>query len=314
MNSVMKYFQISILALALLCSCSQKPTATTEKDGYVNIDGLKFYFNAYGSGDTLVVLHGGPGLSHGYLKPQLDALLADQFTLLYYDQRGSGWTEGQQDSLKLNIETFVADLENIRTHFKLSELNLMGHSFGGILGMYYGITYPENLNSLVLIDSDAASYELRTPYQIKMINERLSNDQNNYLDSLENTEAFKDYEVETFERYYKTFLTSYFANPSDTAKLVLGFDSINIPKITRTNSIVRAGLGNYDIHDQLPKIKCKTLIMQGRESVFSVEGAQAIHQKLPNSELHLFENCGHFEYIEAPEKFKALIEEFFEFD
>ena len=295
----------------LLFSCSQKNRKSLEKDGYIKVDNVKLYYSTIGSGDTLVVLHGGPGLSHKYLKPQLDSLLSSKFTLLYYDQRGSGWSGGIEDTLKLNMQTFISDLDKIRTHFKLSKLNLMGHSFGGILGLYYGITFPENLNSLVLIDSDAASFELRTPYQIKTINSRLSEEQNNYLDSISESEEYRNYNVSSYEKYYKTYLTSYFANPQDTSKLKLGFDSISIKKIDITNKIVRQDLGNYDIHDRLSDISCPTLILHGTKSVFSIEGAQAIHKELTNSELNLFEDCGHFEYIESPNRFKRLIEDFY---
>ncbi|MBT8183177.1 MAG: alpha/beta fold hydrolase [Eudoraea sp.] len=310
----MKFLLTAIISLLLLCSCNQKNTIIAETEGFLNIDSLKLYYSIRGSGDTLVILHGGPGLSHKYLKPQLDSLLASKFTLLYYDQRGSGWSEGEKDTLKLNMQTYVSDLENFRNHFGLTKLNLVGHSFGGLLGMHYGVKYPENLHSLVLIDTDAASYKLRTPYQIEMINSRLSDKQEAYLDSIEKTTGFIEFEPRTYDTYYKTFLTSYFANPIDTAKIHLGFDSISVPKISKTNSIVRKNLGSYDIHDQLPKIDCRTLIMQGTESVFSVEGAEAIQNKLKNSELYLFENCGHFEYIEAPNRFKQLIVNFYGVD
>jgi len=307
----MKILRITILALLLLNSCSQRSAILTEKDGFVSADSTKMYYSIIGSGDTLVVLHGGPGLSHKYLKPQLDSLLSSNFTLLYYDQRGSGWSEGLKDTLKLNMQTYITDLDQIRSYFKLSELNLVGHSFGGLLGMYYGITYPDKLNSLVLIDTDAASYELRTPYQIKTINARLTEEQNNYLDSIYESDAYTNYDVTTYEKYYKTFLTTYFANPKDTSNLKLGFDSISVKKIDVTNKLVRKDLGTYDIHDLLRVITCPTLILQGTESVFSVEGAEAINNELVNSELHLFGDCGHFEYIEAPDKFKQLIEEFY---
>jgi len=307
----MRFLQISILSLIFLYSCSQKNAIIPESDGFVNVDNTKLYYSTIGSGDTLVVLHGGPGLSHKYLKPQLDSLLSPKFTLLYYDQRGSGWSEGAKDSLNLNMRTYISDLDQIKNHFKISKLNLVGHSFGGLLGMYYGITFPDNLNSLVLIDSDAASFELRTPYQVKTINSRLTEEQLRYLDSIEKTKAFKNFDPATYDAYYKTYLTSYFGNPNDTEKLFLGFDSISVPKINSTNNIVRKSLGNYDIHDQLTNINCRTLIMHGTESVFSIEGAEAIHNKLTNSQLHIFENCGHFEYIESPYKFKQLIEDFY---
>ncbi|NNM17923.1 MAG: alpha/beta fold hydrolase [Croceitalea sp.] len=308
MKFIANYF---LLWSILLIGCQEKPKLSVGKNGFIEINGTKHYYNILGTGDTLVVLHGGPGFSHKYMKPQLDALLSSNFTLLYYDQRGSGWSEGTQDTLNLNIQTYISDLDQIRNHFELSKLNLIGHSFGGLLGMYYGTTFPDNLNSLVLIDTDAASYELRTPYQIKTINSRLTEKSNIYLDSISESEDFKNYNVSAYDKYYKTFLTSYFANPRDTSKLKLGFDSISIKKIEATNNHVRKTLGKYDIHDQLYRITCPTLILHGTESVFSVEGAEAIHDILTNSELHLFENCGHFEYIESPNKFKGLIEDFY---
>ena len=301
-----------IVWIFLFTSCQANHNIAVDKSGFIEVNDTNVYYMICGKGDTLVILHGGPGFSHQYLKPQLDTLLSTHFTLLYYDQRGSGWSDGQNDTLNLKIENFVEDLEQIRTYFKLNKLNLLGHSFGGLLGMHYAIAYPQKVNSLILVDPDAASFALRTPYQIEMINSRLTEQQNAYLDSLEETESFKNYAPDTYTKYYKTYLTAYFADPYDTSKLTLGFDSVSIPKISWTNTLVRANLGGYDIHNQLSKIRSHTLIMQGTESVFSVEGAMAIHQQIPSSEIHLFENCGHFEYLESPAKFKQLILDFYD--
>ena len=302
------------MCLLLVISCTQNQDIDDSSSGFISINGAKHYYSITGTGDTLIILHGGPGLSHKYMMPQIDDLLSSEFTLLFYDQRGSGWSEGEKDSTKLNIDNFVQDLEQIRIHFGISKVNLLGHSFGGLLAMYYGIAYPSNLGSLILVDTDAASYKLRTPYQIKMIDSRLSERQEEYLDSIEQTYSFKNYDPDTYEEYYKTFLTTYFANPIDTAKLILGFDAKSVPKINSTNRIVRANLGEYDIHSKLSNLNCRTLIMQGTESVFSVEGAQAINQQIPNSDIQLFKNCGHFEYIESPMKFKSLIFDFYKIE
>jgi proline iminopeptidase len=303
---------IIIVVLLGLFGCNQEQELpTVERSGFLEVNDTRLYHQITGKGDTLIILHGGPGLSYRYMKPQLDSLLSEDFTLLYYDQRGSGWSEGEKDTTGLTMNTFVQDLEGVRKHFNLKEVNLLGHSFGGLLAMFYAIEYPTKAKSMVLVDPDAASYALRTPYQIRMINSRISEEQETYLDSLAATTAYQEFDPEAYTQYYKTFLTSYFADPLDTVNLTLGFGSISVPKIRITSKYVRADLGKYDIHDQLPNITSKTLIMQGTESVFSVEGATAIHEGIPNSEIHLFEDCGHFEYIEAPEKFKRIIRQFY---
>lgn len=302
---------IALLFLIALVEPQNEHSTLQEKSDFIEINGARHFYEILGAGDTLVILHGGPGLSHKYLKPQLDSLLSSNFTLMFYDQRGSGWTEGEKDTLKLTMSNLVDDLEQIRKHFKIQKLNLLGHSFGGLLAMKYAIAFPEKTNSMILVDTDAASYEMRTPYQQKMIGSRLSDQQGKYLDSIEATPAFKNFDPQTYEKYYKTFLTTYFANPADTSNLSLGFDSVSVPKIEITNYTIRKDLGKYDFHDKLSGINCRTLIMQGTESIFSVEGALAIKERIPSSEIHLFENTGHFEYIEAPAKFKDLILDFY---
>lgn len=300
-----------IILIGIITSCNNAVNKSAESKGLLTSDQTELYYKFTGTGDTLVVLHGGPGLSHHYLYPQLDSLLSDHFTLLFYDQRGSGASEGIEDTTKLTMKAFVEDLEAIRSHFNIDKLNLLGHSFGGLLALYYGITYPDRISSLVLVDPDAASDALRTPYQIKTIRSRITEQQWAFLDSIEQTTDYKKYEPQSWERYYKTFLTSYFANPQDTAHLYLGFDSLNIQKIEKTGKYVRKDLGKYDVHDSLYRITCPALILQGDESVFSVEGAEAIRQKLLNSQLIVFEHCGHFEYIEFPEQFKSAVLNFY---
>ena len=309
----MKLIRIFLLVLmgVYFVNCSETQTAKSSVQTSIEVNGVNLYCNITGIGDTLIVLHGGPGLSHQYLLPQLDSLLSNDFTLVFYDQRGSGWSEGETDTSALKMDTFVEDLEALRIHLGLSKVNLLGHSFGGLLAMYYAVKYPEFTSSLVLVDTDAASYELRTPYQIKMINSRISEVQEAFLDSLSTTRKFEKFDPEVYTAYYKTFLTSYFADPKDTSHLFLGFDTTNVPKIGVTSRYVRRDLGKYDIHEKLSRITCPTLILQGDKSVFSMEGAEAIHSRIVNASLVVFEDCGHFEYIEAPDKFKSSILNFF---
>jgi proline iminopeptidase len=177
--------------------------------------------------------------------------------------------------------------------------------------MFYGIKYPENLNSIVLIDSDAASWELRTPHQIQTIRSRLSESDWQTMDSLERSGAFVNKDPEMIEYYFRIFLKSYFADPADITKLELGFDKQLVEKNVITSKFIRDNLGVYDVHEKLSAITCPVLIMIGRQSVFSVEGAKAIDDALPNSRLIIFENCGHFEYIEQPEQFEKAIKSFY---
>lgn len=69
-------------------------------------------------GDTIVILHSGPGLDHTYLQPQLDVLAAHH-TLLYYDQRGTGRSTGEVDTIHCNVGRLIALLLFSRPHLAI---------------------------------------------------------------------------------------------------------------------------------------------------------------------------------------------------
>jgi proline iminopeptidase len=89
---------LSILGLLTLSHLA----AAQSTEGYVSgADGTRLYFRQVGSGsDTIVVLHGGPGLSIGVSWPDL-APLAERAVVLLYDQRGAGRSQIIRDSTQL---------------------------------------------------------------------------------------------------------------------------------------------------------------------------------------------------------------------
>ena len=277
-------------------------------NGHLSVNGVELYYRVVGQGTPLVILHGGPGLSHGYQYPQLKQLLADDHKLIFYDQRASGWSSGVSDTAHLTMETFVEDLEAIRRAFGLEKLNLAGHSFGGLLAMYYSVEYPTHLTSLILIDSEPASLALRVPHQHKMIDSRLSDKDRRELAQIEASEPYKNGDPDAVASHLSVLTRTYFHNRALADRLPLGFDALK--NFDLTNRCMREDLGQYDIHEQLSAIKCPTLIIQGDSSVLSVKGAETIHQHIVGSRLVVLENCGHFVYIERPHEFAGAVREF----
>lgn len=106
----------------------------------------------------LVVLHGGPGVSHDYLLPLIDlASLRSPRAIIFYDQIGVGRSTHllEKDSSFFNFELFIAELENLLVHFHIDgSYDLIGHSWGGILGAEFVVRkQPRGLHHLVLTDS-----------------------------------------------------------------------------------------------------------------------------------------------------------------
>src|SRR5215203_1947887 len=94
--------------------------------------GVRLFYRVVGrGGDTLVVVHGGPGGDMENLAPDL-APLADRHVLIFYDQRGGGRSALPADTSLLDARWFVEDLEAVRRHFALDRMTIVAHSFGPV--------------------------------------------------------------------------------------------------------------------------------------------------------------------------------------
>lgn len=280
-----------------------------ESSGFIPVESAQLFYRVVGTGTPLLILHGGPGLSHDYLAPQLIELLEQDYQLIFFDQRGSGRSTGGDDESRLTMAQFVSDIEQVRSFFPHEQVNLLGHSFGGLLGMYYAFSHPQRVSRLILLDSDAASWELRTPYQIEVITARKTESDSKAMQAIESQAGWSE-DPRLFEQHIRISLRTYFADAALADELALRFDQHSLANLAITSKAVRADLGRYDIHDRLKKISAPTLIIHGDASVFSVEGAKALHREIPRSQLVILDDVGHFAYIESPRAFKAAIKAF----
>src|SRR5881392_2718152 len=94
-------------------------------------DGYNLNVEEVGSGFPLIVLHGGPGMDHSMFRPWLDPL-ADEFWLLYIDERGQGRSE-RVDPATLSLAVFARDVDLLAEALGLDRFALLGHSFGAIV-------------------------------------------------------------------------------------------------------------------------------------------------------------------------------------
>ena len=101
-------------------------------------DGYTIFVEPVGDdGLPLIVLHGGPGLDHTHLRPWLDPL-ADEFRVLYVDERGQGQSE-HVDPATLSLEVFARDVDLLAESLELDRFALLGHSFGAIITTWHAV-------------------------------------------------------------------------------------------------------------------------------------------------------------------------------
>src|SRR5215471_2590968 len=153
------YFLQRTLPLLLLLPLVTISNAQTEKEkipveeGYVTgADNVRIFYRKLGAGqDFVVFLHGGPGLSMGdggyAMRP-----LANRHTLILYDQRGGGRSDLIKDPKLLTAEADVRDLEELRQHFGIEKMNIIGLSWGSGLAALYAEAHPESVSRIVFLD------------------------------------------------------------------------------------------------------------------------------------------------------------------
>lgn len=121
------------------------------RESFLPTAGGRLLWAEAGSGPLLLFLHGGPGDEHRYLRP-LAELFLPAYRCGLFDQRGSGGSTLERgDHSTLHPERFIADIEALRSRLGAERLFLVGHSWGAILALLYGVAQPARVAGAVLV-------------------------------------------------------------------------------------------------------------------------------------------------------------------
>ena len=142
------------------------------RDAMRQVRGVELFERRVGEGPPVVVLHGGPGASHDYLRPGFD-LLATGRSLIYYDQRGGGQSPVPAGT-PVGWQEQVADLEELRKQWGFGRMPLVGYSWGGLLAMLYATTHPDRVERLALVSPAPAWRAARQEFEATFAARNLS--------------------------------------------------------------------------------------------------------------------------------------------
>jgi proline iminopeptidase len=305
-------FSVAVFFVALVgigFSHDSGNEAVKTEEGLIRVNETELYFKVMGNGTPIVIVHGGPGLDHTYFLPQFNTL-AKEHRLIFYDQRASGRSTSLVDTNSMTMDNFVEDLEGIRKAFGIQKLNLLGHSWGGLVAMFYALKYPENLNSLVLVNSTPASVALRNA-SFGAMAQRTSTSDSIVQSALVRTEGFRMRDPATMAKFFRLLFRGSFYNPSLADSLTLTFDSSYATKSKLIQYLSRdSALTSYDLFPRLKTIHCPTLIVGSDHDMVTPEANELLHESIPGSTLVVLKHCGHFPYVEEPGQFFGALGSF----
>ncbi len=306
------------IAGAVIMSCV--PTMVTAQSGYATMsDSARLYYRVMGRGpDTIIAIHGGPGLDLESIANDF-AVLAAKHTVIFYDQRGGGKSTLPKDTSTLVAARQVQDLEELRRHFRVARVTLVAHSYGPLLAASYALAHPDRVKRMVFFGPVPPRQGDFWQRFSKSLGARLDNDQrakmseaakrmiDPVLSEAENRQACRD--------YWAIGLRPRLAEPEKTASLVksdlCATDVAGIRYGNRTgNRVIMGSYGDWDLRAKLRTLTVPTLVVHGEEESIPMDLVEEWVTSMPNAKLMTVPRAAHFTYAERPELVWPAVERF----
>jgi proline iminopeptidase len=275
----------------------------------MTIRDVSLYVKTMGSGYPLVLMHGGPGADHTTMLPFRS--LADRFTLVFYDHRCNGRSEGAPVST-MTWENLTSDAGALRDELGFERWAVLGHSFGGQVALEYALAYPERISHLILLDGGGDAWWAREN-AAQLLARR----------------GYDDKKVELVRRWFNGDF-----EPREMLPIFMRIGDVysyrkGLPALfgalrsglqggwrwkPRPEALIFAGTQmarGWSVMDRLGEIQAPTLVMAGRDDfVFPPEHQAQLAAGIPNARLHIVERAGHNPHFEQTSEVMEAVRDF----
>ncbi|TXI83255.1 MAG: alpha/beta hydrolase [Cupriavidus sp.] len=256
---------------------------------------------------VIVVLHGGLGFDHGYLKPGMSAL-REHAQLLYVDLRGQG-RSGRPPLETCTLAQMADDVAALCAHLGITNVHVFGHSAGGFVAMHMALRHPRLVRSLLLCASSPTVQPITddTGDPAPSLASRASPE----LLAVAGRVFGGDITEDSVEAFFRE-VGPYYAAP-EHMNIPRELMPLSIPSIEMMRHFMTVIAPGYDLRPMLGKITTPTLVMVGKHDwVCPPRASRAIARGIPGAVLLEFEGAGHFLFSEVPGPFLEAVAGFLE--
>lgn len=274
-------------------------------DQYVQVNEIKTRYWELGrehGGVPLVLLHGNSGRVEWWLTNIF--MLAERYHVYAIDLVGSGKTDKPQKTYRFeDLAQFVRDVLDV---LNLQQSTIAGHSAGGAVALAFALSFPERLHKLILINSGGLGQDIRLEARLvtlPLVGELLNHPSQFGIRLLVRGAV---YNPDSFLKD-DTFMTFLYESKLDQAMLDFWLRTVRtgVDFWGQRLSLVQL------ITNRLSEIAVPTLVIWGRQDRFvPVSHGEMAARIIPNTSLHILENCGHWTPMEQPEAFNRVVTEF----
>ena len=277
--------------------------SVNDTDMYFDVEGsqLRIERGQLVSRPTIVVLHGGPGFDHAYLRPDL-AGLADLAQLVFVDLRGQG------RSRKVAVETctlerMADDVLALCAQLAIERPILLGHSAGGFVALHAALRRPEAIGRLVLCNT-AAALSVEPEPDTPTLLDRAGPEAAAVAARLFGGDVSAEIEVE-----FNRLVTPYYAAPGHEDVPGRLFSLSPLARDVASYFFTELAAA-YDLRSRLDHIPIPTLVIAGAyDWVCPPVAARLLATGMPNATLRVLQ-AGHFSFAEQPRQFRNALVEF----
>lgn len=314
---MIKIFLLSTFAFLVLTANAQKFPDSYTDGKYVSVNGAKLYVVVVGEGDPMIIIPGGPGGAHPAYR-SFDTLAKDN-QLIFYDAFGRGKSDTAKDVTEYSLPRDIEDVEGLRIALHIEKLNVLGHSYGGVVAQGYALKYPSHVNHLILANTfhsfimwqandDNSNHEIKTNYpevwdSLMIIREHgaVSSD----------PEHRRLYGKVPYGFLY-AYSPEHFANRGRRAYPNSFNSKLYYQMVGKDGDfIVGSDIGTFDFRKELKDLKMPVLIYGGRYDRVAVPAMMVkFKEYCPQATFVMFEKSGHNPQVEEPGKLFAIIEKF----
>ena len=293
---------------------------------HITIDDVVFHAETHGNDTarTIIVIHGGPGQDYRYLL-SLKAL-SDKYRVVFYDQRGTGLSPRVEAS-ELTLQSSIEDLDRIVNYYSPDEkVNILGHSWGGMLGSAYLAKYPDKVHKIILAEPGFLTSEMAEKFMERTNGFAIDLSFDNIMligkivmRSLHvrgpDDQAIKDY-------IFSNLVTSpienhpmsgYFCgNKYDSTQISFWRLSMIASQAIQQSGANADGKMEIDLISGVEQYQDTVLFIAGDCNRFIGPDYQEMHLKhFPKHKMEVIHNAGHNMFLDQPDDFFRIVREFY---
>lgn len=259
----------------------------------------------------LVVLHGGPGFAHDYLRSLADLADLTGRTVVHYDQYGCGRSTHSPEAPAgfWTPQLFVDEYAAVVSELELGDHHLLGQSWGGMLGAEIAVRRPAGLASLAICNSPAAM-----PLWSEAADALRAQLPGEIRDALERHEADGTYDdpeyIAAAHEYDRRHVVRLPEMPQDYVDSVAQMDAD--PTVYHTMNgpnefHVIGSLRDWTVVDRLDRIAVPTLVLAGEFDEAQPIVWRPFVERIPDVREAVVPDASHCTHLEKPEEFLGII-------